>query len=101
VKVAQQIHGAFPLHPFRVDIGEGHLDFVGQAAVHQGLMQAFIRLSQIHVLAHNADFNPVLGIFDAGAQLFPDLQAGARVQILSVSTRRSSSPSWWNSRGIS
>jgi hypothetical protein len=49
---------------------------VGQAAVHQGLVQAFVGLLEIDILADDADFHLILGVFEALHQLLPGLQTG-------------------------
>src|SRR5690606_34086778 len=51
-----------------VDVDEFDRGVVGDAAVHQGLVQALVGVGQLHVLADDADAGVRAGTFDPGHQ---------------------------------
>jgi hypothetical protein len=60
------------------EIHQLHLGVVGDAAVHQGLVEALVGVGELHILADDPDADMVLGILDLADQRLP-LRHVARV----------------------
>ncbi len=66
----------FAVHPLDV-----HLGLVLGAAVLQGFLDALVGVLQLHVLAHQADVDLVLGLLVAVQEVLPAAQVGIRVVV--------------------
>jgi len=82
-----------------VDVGDLDPALVGDAAVHQRLVEALVGIGELDVLATIAIFTVSFGLRSAETMRFHLERLGEPVNVFRRSTMRSSSPSAWNTSG--